>query len=154
MSTIYARSAFQATDLQRNHRIVLDAARESSAVIRDKDGLLLLIRPAEDAEREGYMADVLWGATCLNRALQLLPATRKPEMYGSFAWISVMPDVDQKQFLQELVDEVLVSRNSGSKEKLEDLIDDWKASALAWSDEDLREDLIRDLDAPLHDVVL
>lgn len=154
MSAIFAGNAFQATDLQRNHRAVLDAARESSAVIRDKDGLLLLIQPAEEAQRGEYMANVLWSATCLDRALQLPPIRRGPAMYGDFAWISVMPDDDQKQFLQEVVDQVLVSRNSGSKEKLEDFIGDWKATALTWSDEDLRDELTSELDQPLYDVVL
>lgn len=154
MSTIFAGSAFQATDLQRHARDVLDAARESGAVVRDKDGVLLLIRPAEDAQRDGYMSDVLWGVVCLERALRLPTAERGPAMYGPFAWISVMPDSDQNRFLLDVVDEALVSRNSGSKGKLEDLIDDWKASALTWSDEDLREELTKDLYAPLHDVVL
>ncbi len=154
MSTIYAGNAFQATDLQRNHRVVLDAARESSAVIRDKDGLLLLIQPAEEARRGEYLSDVLWSATCLGRALQLPPVGRGPAMYGSFAWISVMPEGDQMQFLQEVIDQVLVSRNSGSTAKLEDFIGDWKATALTWSDEDVREELIGDIAQPLHDVVL
>ena len=75
-------------------------------------------------------------------------------MYGPFAWVSVMPEDDQKQFLREVVDQVLVSKNSGSKGKLEDLIEDWRASALTWSDEDLREELTAELEDPLHDVVL
>lgn len=154
MSTIYAGNAFQATDLQRNHRLVLDAARESSAIIRDKDGLLLLIQPAEEAHRVEYLADVLWSATCLGRALALPRPSRGPAMYGSFAWISVMPEGDQFQFLQEVIDQVLVSRNSGSKEKLEDFIGDWKATALTWSDEDVRDELNGELEQPLHDVVL
>jgi hypothetical protein len=154
MGTTYAGNAFQATDLQRNHRVVLDAARESGAVVRDKDGLLLLIQPAEVAQRGEYIAEVLWSAACLERALQIPPTMRRPAMYGSFAWISVMPEDDQKQFLTEVIDQVLISRNSGSKEKLEVFIEDWKVTALTWSDEDLREELTQDLDRPLHDVVL
>lgn len=154
MGTIFAGNAFQPTDLQRNHRAVLDAARESSAVIRDKDGLLLIIRPAEQAQLQEYVAEALWSAVCLQRALQQAAAGRGPAMYGPFAWVSVMPEDDQKQFLQEVVDQVLVSKNSGSKEKLENLIEDWRASALTWSDEELREELMQDLEDPLHDVVL
>ena len=154
MSAIFAGNAFQATDLQRNHRAVLDAARESSALIRDKDGLLLVIRPAEEARRNEYVEDVLWSATCVARALQLSPELRGPGMYGAFAWISQMPEADQQQFLREVVDQVLVTRNSGSKEKLEYLIGDWKATALTYSDEELVSELSEDLDQPLHDVVL
>ncbi|MEK6648325.1 MAG: hypothetical protein AABY37_03315 [Actinomycetota bacterium] len=154
MSTIFAGNAFQPTDLQRNHRAVLDAARESSAIIRDKDGLLLIIRPAEEAQLREYVAEALWSAVCLERALQLPAAERGPAMYGPFAWVSVMPEDDQKQFLREVIDQVLVSKNSGSKEKLEDLIEDWRTSALTWSDEDLREELTADLGHPLQDVVL
>lgn len=154
MSSLYSGTAFQATDLQRNHRVVLDAARKSSAVIRDKDGLLLLLQPAEEARRGEFLADVLWSATYLGRALALPRLGRGPAMYGSFAWISVMPEGDQLQFLQEVIDQVLVSRDSGSTEKLEDFIGDWKATALTWSDDDVRVELIEELAHPLHDAVL
>jgi hypothetical protein len=154
MSSAIAGSAFQPTDLQRNHRAVLDAARESSAVIRDKDGLLLILRPAEASQVEQYVADALWSAVCVQRALQLSAANRGPAMYGTFAWISVMPEEDQNLFLKEVIDQVLVSKHSGSKVKLEDLIEDWRASAMTWSDPDLRRNLTSELRKPLHDVTL
>lgn len=154
MSTVFAGNAFQATDLQRNHRAVLDAARDSGAVIRDKDGLLLVIRPAEEARRHEYVEDVLWSATCVARALQLSPDLRGPGMYGAFAWIFQMPETNQQQFLREVVDQVLVTRNSGSKENLEHLIGDWKATALIYGDDELVSELTEDLDSPLHDVML
>jgi len=154
MGTIYAGTAFQATDLQRNHREVLDAARESRAIIRDKDGVLLLVQPAEEAKHKDFILDVLSSAACLNRALQLPQDRRGPEMYGEFAFIFVIPEAYQKQFLQVVVDQTLIGRHSGSYEKLEGLIEDWKETARTWSDEDLREGLVGDLDHPLHDVLL
>lgn len=154
MSSAIKGSAFQPTDLQRNHRAVLDAARESSAVIRDKDGLLLIMRPAEASHVEEYVAEALWSAVCVQRALQLSATDRGPAMYGTFAWISVMPEEDQKLFLKEVIDQVLVSKNSGSKAKLEDLIEDWRASAMTWSEPDLRSHLTSSLQRPLHGVTL
>ena len=154
VSTFIAGSAFQPTDLQRNHRAVLDAARESSAIIRDKDGLLLIMRPAEVSQIEEYVAEALWSAVCLQRALQLSREDRGPAMYGPFAWISVMPEEDQKLFVREVIDQVMVSKNSGSKLKLEDLIEDWRATAMTWANEDLRGHLTADLRHPLHDVTL
>jgi len=63
MRTKVAKEAFQVTELQRNYRVVLSEARESGALIRDKDGLMLIIQPAGDVQRTQYlnelMADVL-----------------------------------------------------------------------------------------------
>ena len=154
MSTVIAGNAFQPTDLQRNHRAVLDAARESSAIIRDKDGLLLILKPAETSAVEEYVADALWSAVWVQRALQFSVSDRGPTMYGTFAWISIMPEEDQKLFLQEVIDQVLVSKNSGSKVKLEELIEDWRASAMTWSSKDLREHLTSALRRPLRGVTL
>lgn len=154
MRTPLAGSAFQATDLQRSHRVVLDEARESGALIRDKDGVLLLLRPAEEVQRQESLMEAMWSAVFLEKALQRSATDREPLMYGPFAWISILPEEDQKKFLQEVFDQLLVSKNSGSNSKLERLIGDWQATARTWSDEDLREELTVDFDHPLHDVTL
>ena len=154
MRTYHAGTAFQATDLQRSHRAVLDEARESGALIRDKDGLLLLLHPAEDVDRQESLLEIMWSTVFIERVLQRSPKDREPVMYGPFAWVSILPEEDQKKFLEEVIDQLLISKNSGSNAKLEQLIEDWQVSAQTWSDEDLREELTKDLDQPLFDVTL
>ncbi|MGZ6273393.1 MAG: hypothetical protein ACXWM8_03740, partial [Candidatus Limnocylindrales bacterium] len=43
--------AYQATDLARHHREVIDAARAGRALVRDKDGTALILALAADVER-------------------------------------------------------------------------------------------------------
>ena len=154
MRTPLAASAFQATDLQRNHRAVLAEARESGALIRDKDGLLLLLQPAENVNRQESLLEIMWSTVILERALQHVPTDREPSSYGPFAWISILPEEDQRKFLDEVIDQLLVSKDSGSNSKLDYLLGDWQATALTWSDQELREELMQDFDQPLHDVIL
>ncbi|MEJ0014304.1 MAG: hypothetical protein WDN07_01600 [Actinomycetota bacterium] len=154
MRSPLAKTAFQATDLQRSHRAVLDEARESGALIRDKDGLLLLLRPAEEVDRQESFLEIMWSTVFIERVLQRSPNDREPIMYGPYAWLSILPEEDQKKFLEEVIDQLLVSKNSGSNAKLEQLIEDWQVSARTWSHEDLRTELTKDLDQPLHDVTL
>jgi hypothetical protein len=154
VGTLISRTAFQVTDLQRNHREVISEARESGALIRDKDGLMLLLKPAGETQRTEYLVELMADAIRMSKALQRAESDRDPGQYGSFAWASVLPESGQLEFLQELLDQVLVSQNSGSTKDLEDLLGDWQATARTWVDEDLREHLMGDLANPLTDVLL
>ena len=51
MTMLSANCAYQATDLARNHRQVVDDARHVVAVIRDKDGTTLVMTTASLLER-------------------------------------------------------------------------------------------------------
>lgn len=76
--------AYQATDLARSHRQVIDAARSGRALIRDKDGMALLMIPAEDVERTAEVAEL---ALDLVRAAQsLLGALRRLQRPRMATW--------------------------------------------------------------------
>lgn len=152
--TMVAKEAFQVTDLQRNYRVVLSEARESGALIRDKDGLMLLIQPARDTERTQYLNELMADAIRMGKVLHSPQSERSAGHYGSLAWASVLTEKDQAEFLKSLTDQLLISQYSGSTEALEDLLGDWQATALAWADDELREDLSESLEHPLADVEL
>ncbi|HUW88236.1 MAG TPA: hypothetical protein VMW30_07675 [Candidatus Paceibacterota bacterium] len=154
MSLLLSGSAYQVTDLQRDARTVIDEARDSSALIRDKDGLMLIIQPADVAQQMSLISDLMGNSIRLGKALRRPPSDRDISSYGTFAWVSMLAEEDQREFLQDLLDQVLVSHSSGSTSELEDFIGDWKATALVHSDEELRDELTGDLDSPLSDVVL
>ena len=154
MSLLLSGSAYQVTDLQRDARTVIDEARDSSALIRDKDGLMLIIQPADVAQQISFLSDVMGNAIRLGKALLRSSSERDIASYGTFAWVSMLVEEDQREFLQDLLDQVLVSHSSGSTSELEDLIEDWKATALVHSNEERRDELTGDLDSPLNDVVL
>lgn len=154
MRTKVAKEAFQVTELQRNYRVVLSEARESGALIRDKDGLMLIIQPAGDVQRTQYLNELMADVLRMTRVLHSPQSERSASHYGSLAWASVLTEKDQEEFLQSLSDQLLISQYSGSTEVLEDLLGDWQATARAWSDEGLRKELLTDIDLPLADIEL
>jgi hypothetical protein len=147
MSTAIPAAAFQVTDLQRNYREVISAARKEGALLRDKDGLMLVIRPADESAHAEILVEAMANTLRFSSALEETDVVRKPSHYGALAWASVLCEEDQKEFLRELTDQLLVSQNSGSLAELNDLISDWKATALTWADEQRRADLLEPINA-------
>ncbi len=144
--------AYQATDLARNHRQVLGAARNGGALIRDKDGLALLLVPAEERERE---RDVAGLALNLVRAvLAISRHDRSAASFGDLGWVSVLPLESQRQFLAEMSDELLVVSSGLPLRSVELLLGDWKATAESWADPEAREQLLAAADAPLRETEL
>jgi hypothetical protein len=141
--------AYQATDLARNHRQVLDDARRGGALLRDKDGLALLVAPAEDVNREREVAAL--ALDLVRAALAILKGDHSAAGYGALGWLSVLPDEDQRQFFTEMSNTLLVASSGLGLRSVELLLGDWKATAESWADPDLREALLADADEPLHD---
>jgi len=141
------RVAYQATDLARNHREVIDAARRGEALIRDKDGTALVLAPAAELGRIREISSI---------ALDLLRAQRAadssdrgdPTRYGDLAWISVLPEASQRDFAREMTDALLLAASGTSVRPVEVLIGDWRATAEAWADSDTRERLLADEPQP------
>lgn len=140
---IRRRVAYQATDLARNHREVIDAARRGEALIRDKDGMALVMAPAEEVERSREIATLALDLLRAERALGA-PGAHDPNRYGGLAWMSVLPETSQREFARELSDALLIAEAGTSWRPIELLLGDWKATADAWSDPDTRERLLAD----------
>jgi hypothetical protein len=70
---------------------VIDAARRGSALIRDKDGMALVMAPAEETRPRREIGDL--ALDLLRAASVMLPggAARTSEAYGGMAWLSVFP---------------------------------------------------------------
>lgn len=150
--TLAPSITYQATDLARSHRQVLDAARRGGALIRDKDGLALLIAPAEERERE---QDVTALALDLIRAaLAILRGEGSAASFGDLGWVSVLPVDAQRQFFGEISDALLVAASGLSMRSVDLLLGDWKATAESWADPETREQLLADSREPLPDVEL
>lgn len=146
--------AYQATDLARRHREVIDAARTGRALVRDKDGTALIMTLAADVERNEEIADLALELVRLRQAVEQPAEQRSPMSYGDLAWLSILPDANQRQFLDELTESLLVAASGTSLHPVELLIDDWRATAEAWADPDTREALLAKERAPLAEVEL
>lgn len=146
--------AYQVTDLARNHREVVDAARRGSALIRDKDGLALVMAPAEETRRTREIGDL--ALDLVRAASVMLPggAARTAGAYGGMAWLSVLPIESQRRFFHEMSTALMVAASGATLRPIELLLGDWRATAEAWADPDTRERLLADEDAPIPGIEL
>jgi hypothetical protein len=154
VSSSSAAVAYQATDLARHHREVIDAARAGRALVRDKDGTALILAPAADIERNEEIAGLALELVRVRQAIEQPDERRSPAAYGELAWVSVLPEADQRQFLDELTEALLVAASGTALRPVELLIGDWRATAEAWADPDTRAALIAKEKAPLPAVEL
>ena len=154
MAAIAPESSFQATDLQRRAREVLDAARRpEGALIRDKDGTNFQVMLAGRAGNDSY---ALAGLTDVLRVLRLtrLPeAERDATLYGELGWLAALPLDAQTDFAWAYARAIQAIPATGVG-PVEDLLYDWVQTARTWSDAALRESLTWPLDAPLDAVEL
>lgn len=160
-------TAYQATDLARSHREVLDAARSGGASIRDKDGLMLVMMPAEEVNRSRMINDYALDIIRLTLAYQAQfatlaksevmpdPAAAEPgyqiediASYGHFSWLSVLPFRYQVEFLGAISRQVLLASSGIGTRSLQQLIGDWRATAETWMDPDAREQLLEEMNEP------
>lgn len=147
-------TTFQVTDLARNHREVVDRARHGGALIRDKDGTALLLAPAADAARDRDLADLAAAFLRLRTTMDLPPEQRTAAGYGAFAWLGVIAEEHQREFIAEVTEPILVALSGGSLQPATDIIEDWRVTSATYADEDLRGELSRPLPRPLHNVEL
>lgn len=154
MTMLSADRAYQATELARNHRQVVDDARDGIAVIRDKDGTALVMTTASVLERAQEIGGTAVGLVQVAQALAEPADRRTTSAYGDFAWLRPLPEDAQRRFLAEVADQLLVVASGGRLDLLTELVGDWLATAEAWVDADTREALLADESAPLLGVEL
>ena len=150
--TIAPAIAYQATDLARNHRQVLDTARNGGALIRDKDGLALRLAPADEQDRERDVADL--ALDLVRAALAIFEGGGSAARFGDLGWVSVLPLDSQRRFFAEMGDAVLLAASGLSLRNVELLIGDWKATAESWADQDARDQLLAGAPEPPLDIEL
>ncbi len=150
--TLTPTIAYQATDLARNHRKVLDSARRGGALVRDKDGLALLMAPLEEIERQRGVTGL--ALDLVRAALAIIRGDQSAASFGDLGWVSVLPPESQRQFFSEMSDALLVASSGLSMRNVDLLLGDWKATAESWADPDVRERLLAGSPEPLPDVEL
>lgn len=152
--TAAPETSFQVSDLQRNAREVLDAARTSEgALIRDKDGVNLKVMLASRASRESYVLEGLSDVLRLFRLIDLPAEIRDPFLYGDLIWVSNLQIDAQREFAWNYA-RTLQAVPANGTEQVEELLYDWQQTARIHADADLHSELVGDLDEPLFDVEL
>ena len=141
--------AYQATDVARRAREVVDRARESSVLIRDKDGTLLSLGLAADVETSSRLVDLLSGLVRLETLERMPRSQRTIAAFGSFAWAVSLSDDDFHTFVTELEEAALRAVGDNDLDRIEDLLYDWKATAAIAADPELAAELSTDLTEPI-----
>jgi hypothetical protein len=154
MTMLSLKRAYQATDLVRNHRQVVDDARAGIAVIRDKDGTTLVMTTASLLERAQEIGAAAVALVQVSQALAGPADRRTTSAFGDFAWLRPLPEDAQRRFLAEMTDRLLVVASGGRLDQLSELVGDWLATAEAWGNADTREALLANESAPISDVEL
>ena len=154
ISSFSTRTTYQVTDLARNHREVVDMARHGGALIRDKDGVALILAPAGEITQDHELAKLASDFIRLYTTMEVPPEQRTVAGYGNFAWLRVFEEEYQRQFISELSDPLLVALSGGPLDVVMSLIEDWKATALTYADDDLRFELTQPLSVPLESIEL
>jgi hypothetical protein len=154
MTMLGSPRAYQATDLARNHRQVVDDARAGIAVIRDKDGTTLVMTTASVLERAQEIAGAAIALVQVAQELAVPAGQRTTAAYGDFAWLRGLPDDAQRTFVAEMSDQLLIVASGGRLDQLRHLIGDWLATAEAWGDTETRDALVAEERDPLAGVEL
>lgn len=124
---------FQATDLVQRRTEFLEAAREGSARLRDKDGTSLVM--VRESRLQLLEKLVEWGGAHL-RLDELLKSADAPSVsaLGGLAWLRVFDREDLEQFAGDLQEALVASSADNGVEALENCVRDWRLTAQQLAD--------------------
>ena len=126
---------FQPTDLNQKGRAILDAARESEARLRDKDGLaLVMTRESRHSALKavaGAAANLLALEMVLATAPDRLPAIQE---LGEWVWLREFSRSDLESFVAEMREAIVISSREESEEPIRNALYAWRVSAEALED--------------------
>ncbi|MDP4014770.1 MAG: hypothetical protein U0990_04670 [Candidatus Nanopelagicales bacterium] len=134
---------FQATDLARDHRTVLDQARESEALIRDKGGTTLAIVLLDELRATREVSRL---ALELLRIEALPQSRRVPTYLGDLAWLTYLDEEEYEEFVQEFRDALFLAASTHHTQIVDQLLYSWRATAEINSDPELSYQLLHSVD--------
>ena len=140
---------FQASDLNRRGRAILDTARGGLARIRDTDGASLIVTREDVYEtlREQVtalrqLADAMASFITLDCVLDDEQTPVVAEL-GSWTWVRHLPPEDAVEFVHDIAEALYASCREKSSAPVAAALDDhWRATAEALSDPLSRETLL------------
>lgn len=151
MSSLSAMT-YQASDLSRNYRSILNSARQEDTLIRDTDGETLILLSLNRAQRDRTMAGLLSDFTRLLRA-----QSRSDESgivnSGRFSFASLLSPDMRMELVDELYDALQIAQSGGALDSVHDIIEDWIVTAQVWSNDELRDEVLAVDEVPPADVL-
>ena len=143
---------YQASDLSRNYRSILNSARQEDTLIRDTDGETLILLSLERAQRDRTMAGLLSDFTRLLHAQSMADESGIINS-GRFSFASLLPPEMRMELVNELYVALQIAQSGGALDSLYDLIEDWIVTAQVWSNDELREEVLAVDEIPPADLL-
>lgn len=125
---------FQARDLNRQGRAMLDAARSGEARVRDKDGTSLLVVPERRFRALTAAVSATANLMAVEQMLDIGPAARSLRDYGDWTWLRIFDDEDLHEFVRDMRDALLVAGREESSALVDETLERWRITAQQLSD--------------------
>ena len=131
---------FQSTDLNQRGRAILDAARDSEARLRDKDGLALVMTRESRHAALKTVARSAANLLALEIVLALAP-DRLPgiQELGEWTWLREFSRADLESFVAEMREAIILASREETEEPIKHALYAWRVSAESLEDPLRRE---------------
>jgi hypothetical protein len=132
-----AKVIFQASDLNRRGRAILDAARHGAARIRDTNGASLLLLPEEHVEIDRALLEHASNLVTFLEALKVPEESRSTLSYGDWTWARSLDEEDRRELAHEASQLFAIAareRSRTSLAALDDALHAWRVTAEALAD--------------------
>ncbi|MHB8379750.1 MAG: hypothetical protein ACYDB2_07515 [Acidimicrobiales bacterium] len=118
---------------------VLPSLEDADVVLerRDEDNLVLTTFRRFAAREEGAAL----AGRLIADVIEVNPSMMDDLLVGEFPWLRWLPDVEQVKALKDIIGELLAGATAGSLEPFVRAIDEWRDTAVIWSDPSLAERL-------------
>lgn len=129
---VSAGKVFQASDMNRQGKAILDAARSGEARIRDRSGTSLLLLQEEQVQIVRRLLQVASNLGALVVALGIPEDSRQDLAYGDWTWLRHLDEQDRHDFIKEMSQEFTIAAREQSQRALkavEEALSAWRTTA-------------------------
>jgi hypothetical protein len=136
--TMFSDEVVLATDLKKRQRYWFDRARQTGGVTIVQGKVAdLVLAPRQKVAAAAETA--LHARTAAQFLREVITLQRLPAESAVFPWLRELDDEEQQEFLQEFVDVFACCSTTGEWVQLEELLEDWQATAEAHRNPELME---------------
>ncbi len=136
---------YQASDLNRHGRAILNAARQGEARIRDTNGASLLLLSEERVQISRDLLQIASNVVTLLEALAVPVDERSPLAYGDWTWLRHLDEDGRLDFKDEMLGLLAVALRECSQvalDAVDEAIGAWRVTAETLADPERRAILL------------
>jgi hypothetical protein len=142
LSPEHAERIYQPSDLNREGRALLNAARAGYARVRDKDGVSLVMLREEFYGSLEVVADCTAQYVLIEHAVSHSEGEPSLAEYGDWTWLRVFDREDVEKFLADMREALVLASRERSAEPIRVALHEWRETARSLADPVRREILL------------